>query len=243
MQLYITAIGDAIRLLMGTSATALEAANVATVREVIALSMVVSGSAIGVATLIGVPVGYMLGISRFAGRGVIVLLVNTAMGFPPVVIGLFVYMALTRDGPLGGLEWLFTPQGMVIAQVILATPLVAGVSAAAVAGVPRDLRIQLRALGASRWQEGLAVLKEARGGVLVSIIAGFGAIISEVGAVSIVGGGIEHFTDVMTTAIMAHVRRGETRQAMAWAMVLMGIALIVNIGLTTWQNTARSHER
>jgi tungstate transport system permease protein len=165
------------------------------------------------------------------------------MGFPPVVIGLFVYMALSRSGPLGALDLLFTPQGMVIAQVILATPLVIGVTAAAIAAVPYDLRLQLRGVGASRLQEGLAVLKEARGGVMVSIIAGFGAIISEVGAVSIVGGGIEGYTDVMTTAIMANVRRGEFAQAMSWAMVLMGIALIVNAGLTTLQNSGRVYDR
>ena len=200
MQIYINAFGDAFQLL--TSANPV-------VWQVILLSLMVSGSAIGIATLIGVPAGYLLGVSRFAGRGIIILLVNTAMGFPPVVIGLFVYMALSRSGPLGFLDLLFTPQGMVIAQVILATPLVAGVSAAAVANVPKDLRLQLRALGASGLQEGLAVLNEARTGVLVSIVAGFGAIISEVGAVSIVGGGIEGYTDVMTTAIMANVRRGE----------------------------------
>jgi tungstate transport system permease protein len=165
------------------------------------------------------------------------------MGFPPVVIGLFVYMALSRSGPLGMLDLLFTPQGMVIAQVILATPLVAGVSAAAIASVPRDLRLQLRALGASRFQEGMAVLKESRRGVLASIVAGFGAIISEVGAVSIVGGGIEGYTDVMTTAIMASVRRGEFRPAMAWAMVLMGIALIVNVVLTTVQDFGARYDR
>jgi tungstate transport system permease protein len=152
-------------------------------------------------------------------------------------------MALSRSGPLGFLNLLFTPQGMIIAQVILATPLVAGVSAAAVANVSRDLRLQLRALGASGLQEGLAVLNEARAGVIVSVVAGFGAIISEVGAVSIVGGGIEGYTDVMTTAIMANVRRGEFPQAMAWAMVLMGIALLVNIALTTFQNRGVLYER
>jgi len=234
VEVYATAIVDAFHLLTSADAT---------VWEVIRLSLIVSGSAIVVATIVGVPLGYLLGISRFAGRGVIVLLVNTAMGFPPVVIGLFVYLALSRSGPLGGLEWLFTPQGMIVAQVILAAPLVVGVTAAAVASVPAELRIQLRALGASRWQEGRAVLMEARGGVLVSIIAGFGAIISEVGAVSIVGGGIEHYTDVMTTAIMADVRRGELSKAMAWAMVLMGIALLVNVALTAIQNTALSYER
>jgi tungstate transport system permease protein len=234
MQIYFTALSDAFRLL--TSASPM-------VWQVIILSLIVSGSAICIATVVGVPLGYSLGISRFAGRGILILLVNTAMGFPPVVIGLFVYMALTRDGPLGFLDLLFTPQGMIIAQVILAVPLVTGVTAAAVANVPRDLRLQLRALGASVPQEGLAVLNEARGGVIVSIVAGFGAIISEVGAVSIVGGGIEGYTDVMTTAIMANVRRGEFPQAMAWAMVLMGIALMVNVALTTFQNRGTLYER
>ncbi|NTU71948.1 MAG: ABC transporter permease [Coriobacteriia bacterium] len=234
MEIYITAVTDAFSLLTGANPT---------VWQVIALSLLVSGSAICIATLIGVPLGYLLGMSRFAGRGVLVLLINTAMGFPPVVIGLFVYMALSRSGPLGGLQWLFTPQGMIMAQVILASPLVIGVSAAAIAGVPRDLRLQLRALGASRIQEGYEVLKEARGGVIVAIIAGFGAIISEVGAVSIVGGGIEGYTDVMTTAIMANVRRGELPQAMAWAVVLMGIALVVNVALTSLQSTGNSYDR
>jgi tungstate transport system permease protein len=234
MQIYVNAIRDAFALLTSGDLV---------VWEVIRLSLIVSGSAICIASIIGVPLGYLLGMSRFAGRGILILFVNTAMGFPPVVIGLFVYMALSRSGPLGGLQWLFTPQGMILAQVILAAPLVIGVSAAAVASVPRDLRLQLRALGASRLQLGWEVLKEARGGVIVSIVAGFGAIISEVGAVSIVGGGIEGYTDVMTTAIMADVRRGELPQAMAWAMVLMGIALIVNAALTTMQNVGVVYER
>jgi tungstate transport system permease protein len=234
MQIYFTAFSDAFRLLTSASPV---------VWQVISLSLMVSGSAIAIATIVGVPAGYLLGRSRFAGRGILILLVNTAMGFPPVVIGLFVYMALSRSGPLADLNLLFTPQGMVIAQVILATPLVAGVSAAAVANVSRDLGLQLRALGASRLQEGLAVLNEARTGVMASVVAGFGAIISEVGAVSIVGGGIEGYTDVMTTAIMANVRRGEFPQAMAWAMVLMGIALMVNVVLTTFQNRGVAYER
>jgi tungstate transport system permease protein len=234
MGIYVSAVTDAFNLLTHWNPV---------VWQVITLSLIVSGAAIAIATVIGVPLGYLLGMSRFAGRGVIIVLVNTAMGFPPVVIGLFVYMALSRSGPLGGLDWLFTPQGMILAQIILATPLVVGVSAAAVAAVPRDLRLQVRALGASTLQEGLAILKECRGGVLVSIVAGFGAIISEVGAVSIVGGGIEGYTDVMTTAIMANVRRGEFPQAMAWAMVLMGIALIVNVALTFVQTTGLTYER
>lgn len=234
MDIYTTAISDAFRLLTTGGDSR--------VWPVIILSIQVSGSAILIATLIGIPVGYMLGMGKSGARSVVMLLVNTAMGYPPVVIGLFVYMALSRSGPLGRMNLLFTPLGMVIAQVILATPLVAGVSAAAISSVARDLRLQLRALGASALQEGWAVLKESRRGVMASVVAGFGAIVSEVGAVSIVGGGIEGYTDVMTTAIMANVRRGEFREAMAWAMVLMGIALIVNVFLSTAQWGA-SHER
>jgi len=232
MDVYVNAIVDGFRLITGGNEA---------VWPVILLSLQVSGSAVGLAALIGIPAGYALGMSRHAGRGIIMLLVNTAMGFPPVVIGLFVYLALSRSGPLGALNLLFTPTGMVMAQVILAAPLVTGVTAAAVSSVPRDLRTQLRALGATRAQEARAVVSEARGGVLISIVAGFGAIISEVGAVSIVGGGIEGYTDVMTTAIMASVRRGENSNAMAWAMVLMGIALCVNIALTAAQSTSTRH--
>jgi tungstate transport system permease protein len=234
MLVYITSIAEAFRLIFGGSTE---------VWPVIFLSLSVSGIAVGIATILGVPAGYFLGISRFSGRAYLMVLVNTAMGFPPVVIGLFVYLALSRMGPLGFLELLYTPPAMVIAQVILATPLVAGVTTAAVASVPRDLRLQLRALGASRVQEGLAVLKEARRGVMAAVIAGFGGIISEVGAVMMVGGNIEGSTTVMTTAIMANVRRGENGQAMAWGMVLLGITLTVNVALTTLQNVGVSHER
>jgi tungstate transport system permease protein len=232
VEIYRQAIVDAVRLLATADRTTW---------QVILLSLSVSGSAVAIAALIGIPFGYALGMSRHAGRGVIMLLVNTAMGFPPVVVGLFVYMAFSRSGPMGMLDLLYTPTGMVVAQVILATPLVIGVSAAAIASVPRDLRIQLRALGASRLQEGLAILKEARGGVMASVVVGFGGIISEVGAVSIVGGGIEGHTDVMTTAIMANVSRGENSKAMAWAFVLIGIALSVNVVLTFIQSTSTRH--
>lgn len=234
MSVYVDAIRNGLALLFSGSSD---------VWSIIGLSLSVSGVAVLIATLIGVPVGYMLGMSRFAGRWALILLVNTAMGFPPVVIGLFVYMALSRSGPLGRLELLFTPQSMVIAQVILAAPLVAGVTTAAIASVPRDLRLQVRALGASRLQETLAVLKESRRGVMAAIIAGFGGIISEVGAVSIVGGNIEGSTRVMTTAIMFYVRRGDFGLAMAWAMILIGIALVVNSLLTALQNAGVVHER
>lgn len=234
MQIYVQAFRQAVQLLAsGDPATT----------SIILLSLQVSGAAVLIATLLGLPIGYALGTSRFMGRGALMVLVNTAMGFPPVVIGLFVWMALSRSGPLGDLNLLFTPQGMVIAQVILSTPLVVGVSAAAVANISRDLRLQLRALGASRLQEGLAVFKEVRSGVLAAIVAGFGSIISEVGAVSIVGGGIEGHTNVMTTAIMADVRRGDLAAASAMGLILIGITLTVNVVLTLIQNTGAGYER
>jgi tungstate transport system permease protein len=234
MLVYLVAIVDAFRLLVSGSPE---------VWPIVWLSLAVSGSAVLIATLIGLPIGYMLGMTRFAGRWALILIVNTAMGFPPVVIGLFVYMALSRTGPLGFLSLLFTTPAMVIAQVILAAPLVAGVTTAAIASIPRELRLQVRALGASRFQESIAVLKEARRGVMAAIIAGFGGIISEVGAVSIVGGAIENSTRVMTVAIMISVRKGEFGLAMAWGMILIGIVLVVNSMLTTLQFAGVRYER
>lgn len=234
MHVYTQALIDAFALLSRGSSD---------VWPVISLSLAVSGTATLIATLIGLPIGYLLGMSRFAGRGALILLTNTAMGFPPVVIGLFVYMALSRTGPMGRLGLLFTPPAMVIAQVILAAPLIAGVATAAIGSVPRDLRLQMRALGASRIQESFAVLKEARRGVMAAVIAGFGGIISEVGAVSMVGGNIQGSTRVMTTAIVFNVGRGEFGLAMAWGMVLIGIALMANALLTTLQQAGVGLER
>lgn len=234
MSVYVNAIADAFRLLASGSSN---------VWEIIWLSLQVSGVATLVATLLGIPIGYFLGTSRFAGRWALILLANTAMGFPPVVIGLFVYLTVSNSGPLGPLGILFTPPAMVIAQIILATPLVAGVTTAAVAGVPRDVRLQLRGLGASRLQEAVAILTESRNGVMAAVIAGFGGVISEVGAVQMVGGNIEHSTRVMTTAILFYVRQGEPQTAMAWALILIGIALMVNAVFTVLQTTGLNYER
>lgn len=236
VSVYIDAIVTAFRMLAGADGSQ-------DLFPVILLSLRVSGTATLLAMLVGIPIGYGLGTSRFAGRAVLIVMVNTGMGLPPVVVGLLLYMALSRTGPLGFFGALLTPAAMVTAQVVLATPLVAGVTAAAVASVPRDLRLQLRALGASRLQEARAILREARRGVMGSVVAGFGGIISEVGAVMMVGGNIEGSTRVMTTAIMFNVRRGEFELAMAWAMVLIGIAMVVNVVLTTLQNVGAVYER
>jgi tungstate transport system permease protein len=204
--------------------------------EIVRLSLRVSGTALLFSTLIGIPLGAGLGLSRFAGRRLVVALLYTGMGFPPVVVGLFVYLMLSRSGPLGQLDWLvmpalFTPSAMVVAQCIISFPLVAGFTMAAVMGVDPQLRQQVRALGATRWQTTLTVLLEARVGVLVSVIAGFGSIISEVGAVMMVGGNIEHRTRVLTTAIVLETRKGSFDLAMALGVVLLGLSFFTNVAM------------
>jgi tungstate transport system permease protein len=168
------------------------------------------------------------------------VLLYTGMGFPPVVIGLFVYILISRNGLLGELNWalipqLFTPQAMVLAQTIIAFPLVAGFTMAAVMGVDPQLRQQVMALGATRRQAAQAILMEARLGVMVSIIAGFGSIISEVGAVMLVGGNIEGRTRVLTTAIVLETRKGNFDLALALGVVLLGIAFLANLAMMRLQ--------
>lgn len=202
--------------------------------EIVLLSLRVSGIALLFSTLIGVPAGAALGLGRFIGRKLVLALMYTGMGFPPVVIGLVVYLLLSRAGPLGQLNSslvpdLFTPGAMIVAQTIIALPLVAGFTMAAVMGVDAGLRQQVRALGATNWQTTLTVLVEARIGVVVSIIAGFGGIISEVGAVMLVGGNIEGRTRVLTTAIVLETRQGNFELALALGAVLLTITFIINV--------------
>mgnify|MGYP001822445548 FL=1 len=210
--------------------------------EIVVLSLQVSGKALLISTLIGVPLGALMGLARFAGRRIAIVLLYTGMGFPPVVIGLFVYLMLSRSGPLGSLEawWvpdLFTPGAMIVAQTIIAVPLVAGFTMAAVLGVDKDLRRQVEALGATRWQSVLAVVGEARAGVIVAIIAGFGGIISEVGAVMLVGGTIEGKSRVLTTAIVLETRKGEFDLAIALGIILLTLTFLSNAVMMRLQGT------
>jgi tungstate transport system permease protein len=200
----------------------------------------VSGTALLLSTVIGIPLGAAMGLSRFVGRRLVIALLYTGMGFPPVVVGLFVYLMLSRSGPLGQLNSalipaLFTPAAMVVAQTIISFPLVAGFTMAAVMGVEPALRQQVQALGATRWQTTAAILVEARVGVIVSVIAGFGSIISEVGAVMMVGGNIEHSTRVLTTAIVLETRKGNFDLAMAIGVVLLGISFLTNVAMLRLQ--------
>ena len=208
--------------------------DLAALLEVILLSMQVSGVALLISALIGIPLGAVMGLTRFWGRRLLVVIVYTGMGLPPVVVGLFVYLMLSRSGPLGTLNWpwlpaLFTPAAMIVAQIIIATPLVAGFTMAAVMGVNPELRQQIEALGATPFQRTLTILTEARMGVIVAIVAGFGGIISEVGAVMLVGGNIDHKTRVLNTAIVLETRKGDFSLAIALGVVLLMLAFISNL--------------
>lgn len=217
-------LGEALRLILEMDAALM---------EVVILSLRVSGIALFFSAIVGIPIGAFLGLNRFVGRQVVIAFLYTGMGFPPVVIGLFVYLMLSRAGPFGSVSaaWfpaLFTPGAMVIAQTIISFPLVAGFTMAAVLGVDPQLRQQLKALGATGWQASLTILMEAKVGVLVSVVAGFGSIISEVGAVMLVGGNIEGRTRVLTTAIVLETRKGNFDLAIALGVILLVLSFVVN---------------
>ncbi len=206
--------------------------------RIVVLSLQVTGIALLISTVIGIPLGCWLGLNRFIGRRLVIAFLYTGMGFPPVVVGLFVYLLLSHSGPLGWLDWLFTPKAMSLAQVIISLPLVAGFTMAAVMGVDPNLRQQVLSLGATTWQATLAIISEARLGILVSIIAGFGSVISEVGAVMLVGGNIQGSTRVLTTAIVLQTRQGNFDQAIALGLVLLGIAFLTNLAMLKLQGGA-----
>ncbi|MBA3533718.1 MAG: ABC transporter permease [Ardenticatenales bacterium] len=210
------------------------------ISPIITLSLYVSGVALLLSALLGLPLGALLALGRFAGRRLLVALTYTGMGLPPVVVGLFVYLLLSRSGPLGELNWLFTPRAMILAQTLISLPLVAGFTMSALQGIDPALPLQLRALGATPAQLALTLLWEARYGVLVALIAGFGSIISEVGAVMLVGGNIEGSTRVLTTAIVLETRRGAFDVAIALALVLLAITFAINaVALQVQQSLSR----
>ena len=211
--------------------------------NIIARSLQVSGLAVLFGLLAGIPLGTWLGLARFRGRGLAVALVNTGLALPPVVVGLFVYILLSRQGPLGSLGWLYTPAAMIAAQFVLAAPYVAAITLAAVGSVPPELRLQARALGASRWQALLLHLREARLSLMAAVAAGFGAVISEVGAVMMVGGNVQGETRVITTAIVLETRRGRFATAMALGIILLVIAFAANAFITRIQQASPRRRR
>lgn len=203
------------------------------------LSLQVSGTATILSLLVGVPIGTALALSRFPGRQFVVTLVNTGMGMPPVVVGLFVMIMLWRNGPLGGLQLLYTPTSMVIAQTVIAAPMVTGISLAAIGALNPKLRLQILALGATRWQMLWLLMREARLLLLAGVMAGFGAVISEVGASMMVGGNILGQTRVLTTATVMEASRGNFDTAIALGILLMLLVYGVNLLLTYAQQRQR----
>lgn len=201
------------------------------VYNIIGLSLRITGIALLFSTLIGVPVGTVLGLTNFRGKPIVSALLYTGMGFPPVVVGLFVFIMFSAAGPLGHLGWLFTPKAIITGQTIISFPMVAGFTMAAVMSVDKNLMRQLQALGATKLQASWAAIKEARVGVLVAIIAGLGSIISEVGAVMLVGGNIEGKTRVLTTAIMLETRQGNFGVAVAFGIILLSITFLANLSM------------
>ncbi|MBS1126900.1 MAG: tungstate transporter permease [Nitrospirae bacterium] len=195
---------------------------------IILLSLKVSGSALIIATLIGLPLASLLGFKRFRLKGLIISLLHTFMGLPPVVVGLLVYLLLSRSGPLGFLALLYSPSAMIIAQSILAFPIVAALSHSAIVGVNPVITQASLTLGATPYQVSMTIIREARYGIMSGIIAAFGRVMAEVGAILIVGGNIAGFTRVMTTTIALETDKGNFELALALGIILLTISLVIN---------------
>jgi tungstate transport system permease protein len=195
---------------------------------IISLSLGVSGSAVALATLFALPFASALAFKRFPLRGVVLSIMNTFMGLPPVVVGLTVYIIFSMNGPLGVLELLYTPYVMVIAQFLLALPIVTAISHSAIVGVDPAISDAARTLGATPTQRAFTIIKEARYGILSAVMAALGRVMAEVGAVLIVGGNIRGYTRVMTTTIALEADKGDFELAIALGIVLLGISLIIN---------------
>lgn len=220
METLLEALREALQLLTG-----LDPALV----EVVAMTLRVTGAALVLAVIIGLPLGAFLGLrDKIPAGGCLMPIIYTGMGLPPVVVGLFVYLMLSNQGPFGSLRWLFTPRAMVAAQTIIALPLIIGLTLTALKSIDPTVKLQVRSLGATRWQLAWALMLEARLGVLAAIIAAFGGIISEVGAVMLVGGNIEGQTRVLTTAIVLETRRGNFALALALGILLLALAFAAN---------------
>ena len=200
----------------------------AELREIVALSLEVSLTAVAVASAIGLPLGAALAVQRFRGRRGIIVVLNALMGLPPVVVGLFVYLMLSRAGPLGELGILFTPAAMVVAQTILITPIVAALSRQVIEDAWEEYREQLRSLGAGPLTSALTLLWDTRFSLVTIVLAGFGRAAAEVGAVMIVGGNIDGVTRVMTTAIALETSKGDLPLALGLGIILLSLVLALN---------------
>lgn len=223
MEIYSTALTQAFSLILSGDAA---------LAEIFWLSVKVSLTAVLIACAIGLPLGAVLAVQRFPGRGALVSVINTLMGMPPVVVGLIVYLHLSRSGPLGWLGLLYTPTAMIIAQVILITPIIAALSCQLLEDLHEDYRDLFTSLVVPRRIAVFSYIYDARFSLLTVVLAGFGRAVSEVGAVIVVGGNIDHLTRVMTTTIALETSKGELELALALGVVLMGKALLINaVGL------------
>ncbi len=230
MELFIEGIVKAWNLIVSLDAEVL---------AVTMLSLKISCTATLASLFIGIPVGVILALSDFFGRRLAISLVNTGMGLPPVVVGLFVTLFLWRNGPLGFLEILYTPSAMILAQAVIATPIVTGITVASIQNLPANLKLQIQALGATRLQTVWILVREARLPLLAAVMAGFGGVISEVGASIMVGGNIKEQTRVLTTATVMETGKGNFDVAIALSLILMVLAFSVNYLLTVIQQRER----
>jgi tungstate transport system permease protein len=226
VDLLLEGFGRAVGLLLGADPE---------IWAILWLSLQVSSTATGLALVIGIPAGVVLALTWFPGRTLLVSAVNAGMGLPPVVVGLFVTILLWRSGPFGAWEILYTPAAIVIAQAVIASPIVTGITLAAVQNVPEMFRLQLLGLGASRRQMIWVVLREARLPMLAAVMAGFGGIISEIGASMMVGGNIKGQTRTLTTAMVLETSKGNFDVAIALAVLLLSLVFLVSWALTSIQ--------
>jgi len=229
VQDFAGAFGEAFRLLVSLDPDLL---------EIVALSLRVSLTAVLLAASIGMPLGAGLAVARFPGRGAVIILLNSLMGLPPVVVGLLVYLALSNAGPLGPLGLLYTPSAMIIAQAILVTPIVAAISRQTIEDLRQEYDEQLRVLGVGTMGMVRTLLWDGRYSLLTALLAGFGRAVAEVGAVIIVGGNINHLTRVMTTAIALETSKGDLALALGLGMILVSIAVLVNASVMGLRATA-----
>ena len=207
--------------------------------EIVGLSLLVSGAAVALACLIGFPLGAALGAGRFPGRLPLLVLVNAAMGLPPVVVGLTLYLLLSRAGPLGPLDLLYTPTAMILAQTVLVTPIVAALSAQIVADLSEEYRDLFATMGMRRTAQAATLMWDGRFALTTAVLAGAGRALAEVGAVIIVGGNIDHVTRVMTTAIALETSRGALELALGLGLILLTLSLGINAALMGVRAAAR----
>jgi tungstate transport system permease protein len=228
---FTGALGAALTLIGGADPT---------LWGIIALSLGVSLSAVALASLVGLPLGAAVAVYRFSGRGALIVILNAAMGLPPVVVGLVVYLLLSRAGPLGALGLLFTPQAMVLAQAVLVLPLIAALARQTVEEHWSELQEQLRSLGVTTTRAIPTLLREARFSLMTAVLAGFGRAIAEVGAVIIVGGNIAGVTRTMTTAIALETSRGDLALALGLGIILISLSAAINAGAFLLGQAARA---